>query len=213
MPAAALAAIPTNLITGRRGAGKSSLILHALKQRPQRVRWAVLVNDLGEIPVGADGISVSEVAEGCICCTAQLPLRTALTRLLREARPERLLIEASSGARTSEVLRLLADQWLLPVLALRATLCVVDPVQFASFADDEIYAGQIARADVVVINRTDVAGAAAIAALLRHLSQLSPSPVVVKTQHGVIDLALLNLPAARVTPRFRSGEPGHIEER
>jgi len=45
--------VPTNIITGFLGAGKTSTILHLLKSKPSHERWAVLVNEFGEI--GIDG--------------------------------------------------------------------------------------------------------------------------------------------------------------
>ena len=75
-------AVPTNVITGFLGSGKTSAILHLLSQKPPEERWAVLVNEFGE--VGIDGsllsttngqqehIFVREVPGGCMCCTAGL---------------------------------------------------------------------------------------------------------------------------------------------
>jgi hypothetical protein len=50
-------AVPTNIITGFLGVGKTSAILHLLKQKPSDERWAVLVNEFGEI--GVDGSIIS----------------------------------------------------------------------------------------------------------------------------------------------------------
>jgi G3E family GTPase len=50
-------AIPTNIITGFLGVGKTSAILHLLKFKPANERWAVLVNEFGEI--GVDGRLIS----------------------------------------------------------------------------------------------------------------------------------------------------------
>jgi len=46
-------AVPTNVITGFLGVGKTSVIMHLLKQKPENERWAILVNEFGEI--GVDG--------------------------------------------------------------------------------------------------------------------------------------------------------------
>lgn len=50
-------AVPTNIITGFLGVGKTSAILHLLQQKPSNERWAVLVNEFGEI--GVDGSIIS----------------------------------------------------------------------------------------------------------------------------------------------------------
>lgn len=66
--------IPTHLVAGPLGAGKTSLIRHLLAQRPVGERWAVLINEFGQVGLdaalletGEDGISLVEVAGGCLC--------------------------------------------------------------------------------------------------------------------------------------------------
>ena len=74
--------VPTTLFTGFLGVGKTTAILSAFEHRPTEGRWAVLVNEFGEIGIdGAilsdrDGLAVAEVPGGCICCSAGLALRT-----------------------------------------------------------------------------------------------------------------------------------------
>ena len=93
--------IPTNIITGFLGVGKTSAILNLMKNKPVNERWAVLVNEFGEI--GVDGsliqgnqttqqVFIREVPGGCMCCAAGLPMQIALNQLLTEAKPDRLLI-------------------------------------------------------------------------------------------------------------------------
>ncbi|MCU0218411.1 CobW-like GTP-binding protein, partial [Mycobacterium tuberculosis] len=92
--------MPTHLIAGPLGAGKTSLIRHLLAQKPAGERWAVLINEFGQIGLdaalleqGDDGIALAEVAGGCLCCVNGAPFQVGLGRLLRKARPDRLLIE------------------------------------------------------------------------------------------------------------------------
>ena len=90
--------IPTHVIAGPLGAGKTSLIRQLLAQRPAQERWAVLINEFGQIGLDAalltndaDGIALGEVAGGCLCCVNGAPFQIGLGRLLRKARPDRLL--------------------------------------------------------------------------------------------------------------------------
>ena len=83
-------------------AGKTSLIRSLLAQKPAGERWAVLVNEFGEIGLDAallatdvDGVAIGEVAGGCLCCVNGVPFQVGLGRLLRRARPDRLFIEPS----------------------------------------------------------------------------------------------------------------------
>src|SRR5688500_14976207 len=108
-----LQAIPTNIITGFLGVGKTTAILHLLKHKPQHERWAVLVNEFGEVGIdgslltgasAADGdIFIREVPGGCMCCAAGLPMQIALNRLLSKARPHRVLIEPTGLGHPAEI--------------------------------------------------------------------------------------------------------------
>ena len=95
-----LSNIPTHLIAGPLGAGKTSLIRHLLAHKPAHERWAVLINEFGQIGLdqalltnAGEGISLSEVPGGCLCCVNGAPFQIGLARLLRKAQPDRLLIE------------------------------------------------------------------------------------------------------------------------
>jgi len=202
--AARLQHIPTNLITGYRGAGKSSAILSLLARRPRGERWAVLVNDSSQSGArdwdyfagGAEDVTVSVVAGGCICCTAKISLRVALTQLLRKARPQRLLIEPASLAHTAAVIDTLRDPWLAEALDLRATICIADPLQFADplLAASEVYIGQLALADVVVASKDDLATSAQLQVLLDYARGLRPPKLrVLPARNGAFPLEWLDL--------------------
>lgn len=125
--------IPTHLVAGPLGAGKTSLIRHLLAQCPMGERWAVLINEFGQVGLdaalletGEDGISLAEVAGGCLCCVNGAPFQVGLGRLLRKARPDRLFIEPSGLGHPAELRRqLVAAPW-TEVLALQPTLVVLD---------------------------------------------------------------------------------------
>ena len=204
-----LSGIPVNLVTGRDGAAKSGVLSDMLERRPAGARWAVLINHAGTKPLPAcsDGIYFSEVTQGCVCCTAQLPLRVGLTRLLRETEPERLFIQAPAHAHTADIVRLLTDQWLAPVLSLRATVHVIAGAAVRRDLLDDALAAQLAAAQVVAIDVEDL-DEAALGDVEWQLSELPTSPKVIRWQAGCLGLELLDLPG-RFFPglRFQVGEP------
>jgi G3E family GTPase len=125
--------IPTHVIAGPLGAGKTSLIKHLLAQRPAGERWAVLINEFGQIGLDAalltrdaDGIALGEVAGGCLCCVNGAPFQIGLGRLLRKARPDRLFIEPSGLGHPAQLLRQLSETPWKGVLNVLPCVLVLD---------------------------------------------------------------------------------------
>jgi len=162
-------AVPTNIITGFLGVGKTSTILHLLQHKPEAERWAILVNEFGTIGIDgallqgqsgeAPGIFIREVPGGCMCCAAGgLPMKTALNQLLKKSRPDRLLIEPTGLGHPNEVLEMLNNEHYRDVLSIQKTITLIDARQLADarYTEKETYLQQIAIADVIVGNKCDL---------------------------------------------------------
>jgi G3E family GTPase len=131
--------IPTHVIAGPLGAGKTSLIKHLLAQRPVGERWAVLINEFGQIGLDAalltsdaDGIALGEVAGGCLCCVNGAPFQIGLGRLLRKAKPDRLFIEPSGLGHPARLLEQLSEAPWVGVLAVQPCVLVLDAQALAA---------------------------------------------------------------------------------
>ncbi|WP_428241441.1 CobW family GTP-binding protein [Gynuella sp.] len=201
--------IPTNVITGFLGAGKTTTILELLKNRPAGERWAVLINEFGEIGIDAgivqslatdsNQLHIREVPGGCMCCTAGLPMQVALNQLIRQARPDRLLIEPTGLGHPREILATLQGRHYTDVLDIRATLTLVDARRIADsrYTSHEIFRQQLEVADVVVASKADLYADGDLARLktfLQSLQQTSIEPVPVS--HGVLPQHWLERPHA-----------------
>lgn len=163
-----ISAIPTNIITGFLGVGKTSTILHLLKTKPADERWAVLVNEFGK--VGVDGslfqgqrnkdqqVHIREVPGGCMCCTAGLPMQIALNELLIRAKPHRLLIEPTGLGHPVEVLEVLTSEYYRYVLSIEKIVTLVDARKLSDtrYTEHATFNQQIAIADVIVGNKQDL---------------------------------------------------------
>ncbi|MBK35445.1 MAG: cobalamin biosynthesis protein P47K [Gemmatimonadetes bacterium] len=214
--------IPTNLFTGLLGVGKTTAILDLIQRKSASEKWAVLVNEFGDVPIdqavfedaGDDTISIKEVAGGCLCCTAGVPLQVALTLLLRQTRPDRLLIEMSGMGHPGFVLRSLWEGRFENVVDLKATLCLVDPRDFedAEIRESQTFQDQIHLADVFVTTKTDLCDSDLVTECVNWARSLfPPKRLVVQTERGRLDAAWLDLEShADQAPLFH---PAHDEAR
>ena len=202
-------AVPTTIVTGFLGVGKTTAILDLLARRPAGARWAVLVNEFGQ--VGLDGailsseggVVVREIAGGCVCCTAGPQLGVAINRLLREHRPDRLLIEPTGLASPASILDLLRGPSYRTAIALRAVITLVDAERFLrpDSVQDDVFLGQVEVADVLVANRADQSAPDLLDAFRAKAASLwPPKQVIATTEHGKLDPAWLDLDP---TPRAR----------
>ena len=188
--------IPTHLLAGPLGAGKTSLLRQLLAQRPADQRWAVLINEFGQIGIdaalldtdSANGVQLTEVAGGCLCCVNGLPFQVGLGRLLRAARPQRLFIEASGLGHPAALLQQLAAPPWQGILALQPLVMVLDAAAMA--AGTPLPAAQqeaLPQAGLLLMNKS-----AGLDALQRqHLANSLPGIPLHWCEHGALPLAAL----------------------
>ena len=208
-------AIPTNVITGFLGVGKTTAIQHLLASKPNNERWAVLVNEFGEVGIDASmmgessesGVYMREVPGGCMCCTAGLPMQIALNQLIQRAKPDRLLIEPTGLGHPQEVLANLRSSEYNEVIHLQATVTLVDARKLSDpeYTSDETYQQQIQVADCLVAHKTDLYVADELQRLEEYLEQqhIQNRPVY-SVAHGQLQLEWLNAPC--------NWQPSAVEE-
>lgn len=160
--------IPCTLVTGFLGSGKTTLINQLIADKSTDERWALLINEFGRIGIDAalvsssqdsnsaqNNIAIREVSGGCICCTSQLPLQIAISRLLSDHHPQRLLIEPTGLAHPRELIRQLSAPHWQTALKMQAVITVLNALQWQreKYRAHEGFQAHIRDADVLVINR------------------------------------------------------------
>ncbi len=153
--------IPTNIITGFLGVGKTTTILNLLQQKSGNESWAVLVNEFGEIGIDSkfltdQGALVKEVPGGCMCCTAGAPMSVGITALLRQ-KPDRLIIEPTGLGHPKQIISILLSEQYNQYVDLKATIALVDPrnLQSERHIKNRNFNDQLDSADVVIANKAD----------------------------------------------------------
>jgi G3E family GTPase len=191
--------VPVNIITGMLGAGKTTTIQFLLRHRPAGERWAVLVNEFGNIGIdGAllegEGVVVREVPGGCICCTAAMTLKTTLTDMLRRIPMDRLLIEPTGLGHPAGVVDALRDDWLRDAISLKNIITIIEPEGFSDERLEKslVYSNQLQLADVVLINKAETADEARLEQIEHWLEGLyPPKQAVLRGSQGALPLAWL----------------------
>lgn len=210
--------LPFTVIGGFLGAGKTTLLNHWLRHADGQ-RIAVLVNDFGALNIDAALIEstrgdVVALTNGCVCCQIGDDLSLALMQLLDSgAHIDAVVVEASGVSDPWRIAQLgRAD----PRLQLDAVVVLVDAGAALGQARDPLLADtlqrQLARADLVVVNKTDLTTTAELAALHAWLRAQGCSAQVVEVMNAAVPPALLSaamLPEATIdgVVRHAGAEP------
>ena len=214
--------IPTNLITGFLGVGKTTAIRDLAARRPPHERWAILINEYGEVGIdqaliegGGDAeLAVSEIAGGCFCCSMEVSLDWTLDELIRRAQPQRLIIEPTGLGHPAGVLDHLRAPRFREVLDVRTTICLADPRDFENprIGKSPVFQDQLHLADIVVINKTDVVPPAVVEQFRDWALNLFPPKLLVATTlQGRLEFEWLDWRVDEVrTPLFPDAHPKSV---
>jgi G3E family GTPase len=187
--------IPTTVVTGFLGAGKTTLVNHLLEHaRPARV--GIVVNEFGEVGIDGDLIvadedALVEINNGCVCCTVRKDLVKSVSELLaRAGEPlERLVVETSGLADPAPVLQtFLADPDVRERVELESVVAVVDAHHFHEQLHDEIAREQVVFADHIIINKMDLVSAEEVTGLIARIRTLNPTAAIDIARHGAVDV-------------------------
>lgn len=186
------------MIFGFLGSGKTTLVRHLLGARARERKLAVIVNEFGS--VGIDGailegeaVDMIQLTSGCLCCTLKGPLLNAVEELRDKAGVEHTVIEASGVADPEEMIESFSAPEFRASVAVGPFVTVVDAAKFAVMREmlGEFYGSQVAHADIVLLNKIDLASPEQLATVRAEVAELNPSAQVVTTEHCDVDAGLV----------------------
>ncbi len=221
--------IPVTVLTGYLGAGKTTLLDRILGLAHGR-RYAVIVNEFGAVGIDHELVTHSrdelfEMNNGCICCTVRGDLIRTLHALLARQRDfDAIVVETTGLADPGPVAQtFFVGPKLRAALRLDSVTTVVDAHHLlARLADSREAAEQVAFADQIVLNKTDLVDATRLAAVEQALRRLNPLAPIHRAQRADVPLAqllerggfdldrIVALEPAFLNPAH--GAPGHLHD-
>lgn len=214
--------IPVTVLTGYLGAGKTTLLNRILSEDHGR-KFAVIVNEFGDIGIDNDLVigadeEVFEMNNGCICCTVRGDLIRIIEGLLkRRSKFDAILVETTGLADPAPVAQtFFADADVREAARLDAVVTVADAKWLGERLQDAPEAkNQIAFADVILLNKTDLVDGVAVAEIETRIRSINPYAAIHKTTNCAVSLdAVLGRNAfdleriLEIDPDFLSGEAG-----
>jgi len=186
-----------DIYSGFLGAGKTTLIKKMIQEGYQGQKLVLIENEFGEIGIDGGflqdaGINITEMNSGCICCSLVGDFGKALTKVIEEYNPDRIVIEPSGVGKLSDVIgavkKVTTDE-----ITLGYTVAVVDcgkvKVYMKNFG--EFYNNQIETASTIILSRTDSVPQAKLDAAVALLREHNDKATIVTTPWGQLTGAQL----------------------
>ncbi len=210
--------IPVTVLTGYLGAGKTTLLNRILSENHGK-KYAVIVNEFGEIGIDNDLIvesdeEIYEMNNGCVCCTVRGDLIRVVEGLMRRpGRFDGIIVETTGLADPVPVAQtFFMDDDVRAKTELDAVVALVDakhlPLRLKDSREAE---DQIAFADVVIVNKTDLVSPEEVARIEDIVRAINPSARIYKTTRSGVDLARVLDQGAFNLERALENDPHFLE--
>ncbi|MBD5129170.1 MAG: hypothetical protein HDT43_04525 [Ruminococcaceae bacterium] len=176
-----------DVFSGFLGAGKTTLIKKLLKEGYDGEKLVLIENEFGEIGIDGGfmkdaGIEVTEMNQGCICCSLVGDFGKALEKVLDEFAPDRILIEPSGVGKLSDVIKAVMDIG-SDKITLNSYTTVADATKIKMYMKNfgEFYKNQVETAKTIVLSRTQKLSEEKLAEAVAMIRELNEHATIVTT--------------------------------
>jgi G3E family GTPase len=212
---------PTNrksevsIISGFLGAGKTTLLRKILSWESDLSETVVIVNEFGDVGIDGSllknaGSDVVELTGGCICCTLKADLNLTLKEVWRQFNPKRIFIETTGVADPFMITDVFDDAELNDQMKVFKVITVLDiELWEARGCFGTVFSNQLRQADLILLNKIDVADENKISQFLREIHEAIPNSQVVPTIHCNVDPEIVLADRTRIPQLANYDELNH----
>ena len=182
-----------DIFSGFLGAGKTTLIKKLLSEAFSGEQIVIIENEFGEIGIDGgflkeSGVQITEMNQGCICCSLVGDFGTALKEVIATYHPDRIIIEPSGVGKLSDVIKAV-EKLELDDISLNSFTTVADANKVKIYIKNfgEFYNNQIENAGTIILSRTDNISQEKLEKAVGMLKEINDDAVIVTTPWNEID--------------------------
>jgi G3E family GTPase len=207
--------VPTTIVTGFLGSGKTTIISHLIDELKARGEQVVYIkNEIGDQDI--DGqlmkskqVVARELLNGCICCTLVGPFVAAITEVVQTFAPDRIVIEASGTAEPAALALMVSGH---PLLQRDAMISIIDVVNFEGYEDLTMTAQQQTQfTDLIIFNKVELVDQARKEAVVGYVRELNTHSPIIEAHQGKIPVELIFGTSSKELEEILSQKPEHHE--
>ncbi|KGO12353.1 cobalamin biosynthesis protein CobW [Clostridium botulinum] len=154
--------IKVNLVSGFLGVGKTTLIKKVL-ENVEEEKVIIIENEFREVAIDGDlikkeGFDVFELRSGCICCMMKQDFEDSLQKVIKEYKPDRIIIEPTGISSLSQLLYILEKDNFKDKININSVITVVDSTSYLEEKDafGEFYMDQVENAEILIVSKTQM---------------------------------------------------------
>lgn len=193
--------IPVTIITGFLGSGKTTLLNYIISQNKGK-KIAIIENEFGDISIDSELVTktengIFELSNGCVCCSLNGDLVEILMNIVNSnPDTEHLIIETTGIADPAPVaMNFISDYKIQNIFRLDSIIALCDAINIEQQLENQLESSkQIAIADIVLINKIDIAEPYQVDVAYNLIEKINPHAQIFKTQKGKVEeINLLNI--------------------
>lgn len=186
--------IKIDIYSGFLGAGKTFLMKKLITEGAYENNIAIIENEFGEVSIDAailraSNIEVKEINSGCICCQVTGDFKSAILEVIKEYKPDRIIVEPSGVAKLTDIVKVFNDESLNEKVVIDNIITVIDPEKFNSYIENfkEFYENQIINAKKIVLSRTQKLNSQDLGDIISRIKRLNKEAIIITDEWSKLE--------------------------